>query len=166
MNTQINRPTRRSTSRTLKRDHAENGPRALGRARFYRQSQRPEQLAQAGEPGAVRERRDQVQQPLVRLVRRQGLEQMRPGRRERGAVQVTGQVAAQLDGLPVLEARRAGEPALRGPGRVGLVLARRLGFGPLIAVRLQLAAVLALDRVVLRWPVRPADLLAHWHASL
>src|SRR5260370_1932358 len=90
---------------------------------------------------------------------------MRPGRRERRTVRVTGQIAAQLDGLPVLPMRCSGEPALRSPGRLRLVLAR-LGLRPFLTVLLQLAAVLALDRVILGRPLRSADLFAHWHASL
>src|SRR5947207_4046226 len=95
---------------------------------------------------------------------------MRPGGRPRGAVQVTGQVAAQLDGVPVLPRRGPAGPARRGPGRLGLVLARGLGLEPLLgtglAVRLQVAADLPLERVILARPVRSAGLFGHWRASL
>ncbi len=131
-----------------------------------RETQRPEQLCQAGEPGAAGERRHQVQQPIVRAVSREGLEQMLPGRGERGAVQVAGQVAAQLDGLPVGEARRASEPTRRGPGRVRRLLRVRLGLRPFLAVGPQLGGLLALDRLVLGRSVRCAELFAHVSASL
>ena len=97
-----------------------------GRALFHRQPQRPDHLADAGERGAVRERRDRVQQPLLRLVCRQGFKQMRPGCRERVPVQVTCQVAAQFDGLPVFPVRCSGEPGFWRPGRLRLVFAGRL----------------------------------------
>src|SRR5215469_2293133 len=137
---------------------------ASARALLDRQAQRPDQLTETGGRGVVRQRRHQVKQPLVRRACLQRLQQVRPGRRERGAVQVTGQVAAQLDGVPVLRARLSGEPAFRGPGRVRFVL-RRLGLWPLFTVFLQLATVLLLDRVILAWPVRSAGLFAHWHSS-
>src|SRR5260221_12727646 len=87
---------------------------------------------------------------------------MCPGRREHCTVQVARQLTAQLDGLPILPWWCSGEAALRGPGRPRLILARRLRLRPFLAMRLQLAAVLALDRVILCRSVRTADLLAHW----
>src|SRR5215467_12468700 len=143
---------------------------ASGRALFYRYPEGLEHRVEVGVGGVLRERRHQVQQPLFGLVRRQDLEQMRPGRRERGAVQVTGQVAAQLEGVPVLPRRGPAGPALRGPGRLRLVLGRGLGLEPLLGagrpVRLQLAADLPLERVILARPVRTAGLFGHWRASL
>ena len=133
---------------------------ASGRALFYRHPEGLEQLVEVGERGVLRKRRHQIQQPLLGLVRRQHLEQMRPGRRPRGAVQVTRQVAAQLDGVPVLSRRGPAGPARRRPGCLRLVLGRGFGLEPLLGtglpVRLQVAADLPLERVILARPVRPA----------
>src|ERR1700735_3279562 len=79
-------------------------------------------------------------------------------------MQLAGQVAAQFAALPLLVRRRPGEPALFGPHGVRVV--RRGRSGPLLALVLEVRAVLALDRLVFRRSVFSAGLLAHPHASL
>ena len=106
-----------------------SAPGVLAAALFGLQVERPEQFAQALVALPCRERGGQFEQPVFGVALGEYLQQPPPGHRPVGAVQVTGQVAAQLDGLPVLRGGRLGQPGRRGPDRLPLGLIFGFFFG-------------------------------------
>src|SRR5215467_2282199 len=136
-----------------------------GWAMFDRHSKGSGQFTETGERVIVRDRGHHVKQSLFGLMRSQRVKKLLPVGRKCGTLEMSGEGAAQLDGLPVLIRRSRAWPPRRSPRRLGLILTGRFRLQPLFrprgALGLQFAVYLALECVILAGAMRPALLLSH-----